>query len=146
MGTRLNRRHQSVGMAHEAQIDELYQGQSVRRAPWRVIRGWGGTSPLPKGAGYSMCTMALKRSRRVRCAVTASRSRRSPREQFGSGQGGEAGAGMHHRRERSEISVRKAELEQQRVQNRNLVENRSRKQREEISDTCLRDSVRKLAD
>ena len=29
---------------------------------------------------------------------------------------------MHHRRERSEISVRKAELEQQRVQNRNLVE------------------------
>ena len=29
---------------------------------------------------------------------------------------------MHHRCERSEISVRKAELEQQRVQNRNLVE------------------------
>jgi len=53
---------------------------------------------------------------------------------------------MHHRRERSEISVRKAELEQQRVQNRDLVENRSRKQREEISDTLLRDSERKLAD
>ena len=53
---------------------------------------------------------------------------------------------MHHRRERSEISVRKAELEQQRVQNRNLVENRSRKQREEISHTCPRDSERKLAD
>ena len=52
--------------------------------------------------------------------------------QVGGGGGGGPGGGMEHRRERSEISVLKAELERQRLQNRDLEEeNRNLKKREE---------------
>lgn len=51
----------------------------------------------------------------------------SDREQVDGGGGGGVGGGMHRRRERSEVGVRKAELEQQRMQNR------SRTKHEEIS-------------